>query len=46
MVESQNEETILNALMHGVNVEGQMMATLAKSSKTITLHQFLNKMEE
>ena len=46
MGESPNEETVLNALMHGVNAKGPPLAKLAKSSKTITLHQFLNKTKE
>jgi hypothetical protein len=37
MVESPNEETILNALMYGVNTYETLMAELAKSSKIGTL---------
>jgi hypothetical protein len=46
MVEILNKETIFNALMHGVNAEGPLMVKLAKSSKTITLCQFLNNTEK
>jgi predicted PolB exonuclease-like 3'-5' exonuclease len=46
MVEIPNKETILNALMHGVNAEGPLMVKLAKISKTITLRHFLNNTEE
>ena len=46
MMENPNEETVLNALMHGVHAKGPLMAELAKSSKMITLRQFLNKTKE
>jgi hypothetical protein len=46
MVESPNDKTVLNALMHGVKPNGPLMAELAKSSKLITLCQFLSKTED
>ncbi|XP_059446517.1 uncharacterized protein LOC132178073 [Corylus avellana] len=36
-VESPSEQTILDALMHGVRAEGPLMAELAKKSTLVTL---------
>jgi hypothetical protein len=44
-VDSLDEKTILNALMRGV-VDGLLMAKIAKNSRSITLTQFMNKIEE
>lgn len=45
-IESLDEQTVLTALMHGVRVEGPLMAELAKKSTYVTLRQFLNKAKE
>ncbi|XP_059428612.1 uncharacterized protein LOC132162395 [Corylus avellana] len=46
MIENPNEQTVLDALMHGVRAEGPLMAELSKSSKLITLSQFMKKANE
>jgi hypothetical protein len=46
IVESLNEQTILDALMHGVRAEGPLTAELGKKSKLLTLRQFMDKAEE
>ena len=46
MVESPNDETVLNALIHGIKPDRPLMAELVKSLKLITLYQFLSKTEE
>ncbi|XP_059429078.1 uncharacterized protein LOC132162876 [Corylus avellana] len=45
-IESPNEQTILDDLMHEVRAKGPLMAELAKSSKLVTLSQFMNKAKE
>ena len=45
-VESPNEKTMLNALMEGVRANGPLMADIAKSTRSITLAQFMKKIEE
>ncbi|XP_059436586.1 uncharacterized protein LOC132169590 [Corylus avellana] len=45
-VESTDEQTILSALMHGIQTEGPLMAELSKRPKTRTLRQFNSKAEE
>ncbi|XP_059428602.1 uncharacterized protein LOC132162383 [Corylus avellana] len=45
-VESTDEQTILSALMHGIQTEGPLMAELSKRPKTGTLRQFNSKAEE
>ncbi|XP_059447484.1 uncharacterized protein LOC132178889 [Corylus avellana] len=45
-VESTDEQTILSALMHGIQTEGPLMAELSKRPKTGTLRQFNSKAEK
>ena len=44
-IDCPNEETIINALMHGLDPKGPLMAELSKSLRTLTLRQFLRKVE-
>jgi hypothetical protein len=45
-IDNSDEKTMLNALMRGVKANGPLMAEIAKSSRSITLAQFMNKTEE
>ncbi|XP_059436624.1 uncharacterized protein LOC132169640 [Corylus avellana] len=45
-VESTDKQTILSALMHGIQTVGPLMAELSKRPKTGTLRQFNSKAEE
>jgi hypothetical protein len=45
-VDSPNEKTIPNALMQGVKVDGPLMADIAKSTRLVTLAQFMKKTEK
>ncbi|XP_059436631.1 uncharacterized protein LOC132169648 [Corylus avellana] len=45
-VEGTNEQTVLSALMHGIQIEGPLMAELSKRPKTGTLRLFNSKAEE
>ena len=45
-VDSPDEKTMLNALMQEVKADGPLMADIAKSTRTITLAQFMKKTEE
>ncbi|XP_059441921.1 uncharacterized protein LOC132174251 [Corylus avellana] len=46
MIENPPEQTVLDALMHGVRAEGPLMAELSKSTKLVTLGQFIKKADE
>ncbi|XP_059449444.1 uncharacterized protein LOC132180584 [Corylus avellana] len=45
-VEGSSEQTILNALMHGVRAKGPLMAELAKKSTLVTLRELQEKEEK
>jgi hypothetical protein len=45
-VDSPDKKIILNALMRGVKAGRPLMARIAKNSRSITLAQFMNKIEE
>jgi hypothetical protein len=45
-VDSPDEKIILNTLMREVKADGPLMAEIAKSSRSITLAQFMNKTKE
>ncbi|XP_059441976.1 uncharacterized protein LOC132174319 [Corylus avellana] len=46
MIENPPEQTVLDALMHGVRAEGPLMANLSKNTKLVTLGQFIKKADE
>ena len=45
-MESPDKKTMLNTLMQGVKADRPLMADLAKSTRSITLAQFMKKTEE
>ncbi|XP_059429048.1 uncharacterized protein LOC132162845 [Corylus avellana] len=46
IIENPSEQTVLDALMHMVRAERPLMAELSKSSKLVTLSQFMKKADE
>jgi hypothetical protein len=45
-VDSSDDKTMLNALMQGVRAEGPLMAELGRSTREVTLPQFMKLTEE
>ena len=45
-VDGPDEKTLLNALMEGIRADRPLMADIAKSTRQMTLTQFMKKIEE